>query len=223
MCGRYSNQLEIDFSNHNLKKSFTQKAKEQWKPSFNIAPTQNALVTTADHPDTVDLMRFGLVPFWAKDAKIGSRMINARCETVMELASFKPLFTKGKRCLVYADSFFEWKKIKSDKQPYRIKLIDREFFAFAGLWSKWVSPEGQDYYSFSIITTTPNELTKEVHNRMPVILTKEEEGIWLDKDQKPEDLLELLSPYPADGMLMYPVSRDVGNVRNNHPGLLNSL
>lgn len=222
MCGRYSNNKEIKFYESQMGLDFSE-TRIEWRPSFNVAPTQPAPVTTADRPGLLELMHFGLVPFWAKDKKISYSMINARQETVLEKAAFKPLFRQGKRCLVYADSFFEWKKVGEDKQPYRIKLIDRDIFAFAGLWSRWKDPEGLDYFSFSIITTTPNELTEEVHNRMPVILTREEEKIWLDMDQHPEDLMPLLTPYPADDMEMYPVSKAVGNVRNNYPELLNPV
>src|SRR5690606_31722464 len=110
-----------------------------------------------------------------------------------------------------------------EKQPFRIKLLEQEVFAFAGLWSLWKSPEGEDYYSFTIITTDPNELTAAVHDRMPVILSEQECKAWLDKDVKADDLMPLLNPYPADAMAMHPVSKDVGNVRNNHEGLLNPL
>ena len=123
MCGRYSNKKDLDFYRQDPDLEFDEKL--DWKPSYNIAPSQNALVTTADNPRRLELMHFGLVPFWAKDKKLGYSMINARQETILEKPSFKPLFTKGKRCLVYADSFFEWKKIGKDQQPYRIKLIDR--------------------------------------------------------------------------------------------------
>lgn len=221
MCGRYSNNKDKSFYNDQLGLEFSEKL--EWKPSYNVAPTQLAPVTIAEDPGSVELMHFGLVPFWAKDKKISYSMINARQETVLEKPAYKPLFLKGKRCLVYADSFFEWKKEGKDKQPYRIKLLGRDYFCFVGLWSGWTDPEGADYYSFSILTSGPNELTKEVHDRMPVILTKEEEKMWLDVDQNPDDLLSLLNPYPADDMEMFPVNKDVGNVRNNHSGLLNSV
>jgi len=221
MCGRYSNKKTLEFYRQDYQLDFSEKL--EWKPSYNIAPTQNALVTTADRPGTVELMHFGLVPFWAKDKNIGYKMINARAETVMDLKSYKPLFKQGKRCLVWADSFFEWQKQGKEKQPFRIKLAEEEIFTFAGLWSRWQSPEGEEYFSFTIITTEPNELTAAVHDRMPVILSPEGRSAWMDMDIKPDDLMPLLNPYPADAMKMYPVSKDVGNVRNNHEGLLNPL
>jgi len=221
MCGRYSNKKTLEFYRQDYYLDFSEKL--EWRPSYNIAPTQNALVTTADNPKGLEAMHFGLVPFWAKDKSVSYKMINARAETVLDLKSYKPLFKQGKRCLVWADSFFEWQKQGKEKQPFRIKLIEEEVFAFAGLWSQWKSPEGEEYYSFTIITTAPNELTSVVHDRMPVILAEEERQAWLDKDVKAEDLVPLLNPFPADAMEMYPVSKDVGNVRNNHEGLLNSL
>ena len=221
MCGRYSNKKTLEFFRQDYYLDFSEKL--EWRPSYNIAPTQNALVTTADNPKGLELMHFGLVPFWSKDRNQGFKMINARAETVLDLKSYKPLFKQGKRCIVYADSFFEWQKQGKEKQPFRIKLTEKEVFTFAGLWSLWKSPDGEDYYSFTIITTQPNELTSVVHDRMPVILTQEEQKAWLDKDNKAEDLMPLLNPFPADAMEMYPVSKDVGNVRNNHEGLLNSL
>lgn len=156
MCGRYSNKKDKASYHDEMGLEFSEKL--VFSPSYNIAPLQNALVTTADNPKMAELMHFGLVPF--QDKKMGYSVINARQETV----SFKPLFKQGKRCLVYEDSFFEWKKEGKEKQPYWIKLIDREVIAFAGLWSLFKEADNTDYYSFSIITTTPSNLTKEVHD-----------------------------------------------------------
>jgi len=219
MCGRYSNNKAIKEIEENLGFIISPRARN-WKPSFNIAPGQEAPVVTLENPRLIDLFHFGLVPFWAKDVKVGYKMINARAETLMERQSFKPLLTRGKRCLVFADSFFEWKREGKEKQPYRIKLNDRDLFAFAGLWSKWTDPEGHDYFSFAIITTEPNSKVKQLHDRMPVVLSREEEGIWMDPESKPEELISLLNPYPGDRVEMYKVSKELNKPSNNFPELL---
>src|SRR5207245_977678 len=142
------------------------------------------------------LLHWGLIPSWAKDTTVGYKMINARSETIMEKPSFKKPFQKS-RCLVAADGFFEWSVPVGSKSkiPMRITLQSREPFAMAGLWEKWKSPEGKEIRSFTIITTAANKVMEPIHNRMPVILSKESEDQWLDPESKPEKLLELLRPY----------------------------
>ncbi|SHN23410.1 Putative SOS response-associated peptidase YedK [Cyclobacterium lianum] len=222
MCGRYSEKQDLKKVEDQLKLRLSEKAKD-WKPSFNIAPSQLAPVVTSDDPDLMDVFHFGLVPHWAKDKKVGYKMINARSETLLEKPSYKPLVINNKRCLVLADSFFEWKKEGKEKQPFRIYIPDREVFFFAGLWSSWKDPEGETYNSFSIITTAPNNLMEKIHDRMPVILTREEEKLWLDPDQNPKDLLKLLNAYPADSMEAYEISKEVNKPGNNHPGILDPV
>lgn len=222
MCGRYSEKQDLKKVEDQLKLKLSEKAKN-WKPSFNIAPSQLAPVVTSDKPDEIDVFHFGLVPHWAKDKKVGYKMINARSETLLEKPSFKPLMLNNKRCLVLADSFFEWRTEGKEKQPFRIYLPDREVFFFAGLWSRWKDPEGKTYNSFSIVTTSPNKLMEKIHDRMPVILTREEEKIWLDPDQNPKDLLKLLNAYPADSMEAYEISSEVNKPGNNHPGILDPV
>jgi putative SOS response-associated peptidase YedK len=150
-------------------------------------------------------------------------MINARSETLLEKPSFKPLLVNNKRCLVLADSFFEWKKQGKEKQPFRIYLPERDVFFFAGLWSSWKDPEGEMYNSYSIITTAPNKLMAKIHDRMPVILTREEEKMWLEPDQNPKDLLKLLNAYPADAMKAYEISSKVNKPTNNYPEILDPV
>ncbi|MBD3630782.1 SOS response-associated peptidase [Cyclobacterium sp.] len=222
MCGRYSEKQDLKIIEDQLKLRLSEKAKN-WKPSFNIAPSQMAPVVTSEKPDEIDIFHFGLVPHWAKDKKVGYKMINARSETLLDKPSYKPLLVNNKRCLVLADSFFEWKKKEKGKQPFRIYLSEREFFFFAGLWSSWKNPNGELYNSYSIITTAPNALMEKIHDRMPVILTREEEKLWLDPDQNPKDLLKLLNAYPADSMEAYEISSEVNKPGNNHPGILDPV
>jgi putative SOS response-associated peptidase YedK len=222
MCGRYSVKQDLNKVEDQLKLRLSEKAKN-WKPSFNIAPSQIAPVVTSDEPDLIDVFHFGLVPHWAKDKKVGYKMINARSETLLEKPSFKPLMVNNKRCLVLADSFFEWKKEGKAKRPFRIYLPDREVFFFAGLWSSWKDPDGETYNSFSIITTAPNKLMEKIHDRMPVILTREEEKLWLDPDQNPKDLLKILKAYPADAMKAYEISTEVNKPGNNYPEILDPV
>ena len=156
-------------------------------------------------------MRWGLIPSWAKDPAIGNRMINARVETLAEKPAFRAALKK-RRCIIPADGFYEWQKLGKVKQPVRIILKSREPFGFAGLWEHWQSPEGEEVLSCTIITTEANTLLKAVHERMPAILTRDDEPAWLNPNaQDPEKLLSLLKQYPPDQMDFYPVSRDVNS------------
>ncbi len=188
---------------------------EVWRPRYNIAPTQAVIVVGDDGKRYLKAMRWGLIPSWAKDPSIGNRMINARVETLAEKPAFRAGLKK-RRCIIPADGFYEWQKLGKIKQPMRIVLKTREAFGFAGLWEHWRSPDGEEILSCTIITTEANELLKAVHERMPVILTRDAEAAWLDpKTQDVEKLLPLLKQYPAEEMEFYPVSRDV-----NSPGLI---
>ncbi|MEZ4687462.1 MAG: SOS response-associated peptidase [Bacteroidia bacterium] len=187
-----------------------------WSPRYNIAPSNLCPVKSMHEPDMLRLYRWGLVPFWAKDEKIGFKLINARAETLTEKPSFRNAFAKN-RCLVYADSFYEWKTEGKEKQPYRIQVDDGKVFMMAGLTEFWKSPEGKPVFSFTIITTSPNELMGKVHDRMPVILDDAAAGYWLDPGLSAGDAQSLLSPFPADAMSMVPVEKAVGNVRNDYP------
>ena len=188
---------------------------------YNIAPTQT-LVAIRQDEDERELFepRWGLIPSWAKDMSIGNRMINARCETVAEKPAFRAAF-KRRRCIIPASGFYEWKGKKSPKQPVHIHMMTDSVFGFAGLWETWKGPDGP-IESCTIITTEPNELTAEVHDRMPVILHSEDYLAWLASDDS-EELRGLLIPYPADEMTMEPVSRYVSNARNEGPECLNPV
>ena len=182
-------------------------------PRYNIAPSQDVLaVRQPDGRELVEL-KWGLVPSWAQDPKIGYRMINARCESVAEKPSFRSAFKK-RRCLIPADGFYEWQKRGKEKQPYFIHLTDDQPFAFAGLWEYW-ERDGEIIESCTIITTEANELMRPLHDRMPVILPAESHDEWLDSDnQAMEDLPSLLKPYPSEEMDAYPITTYVNSPKN---------
>lgn len=217
MCARFS----LSKAGTELTSMYEAKVIDPFEPSFNTAPGMNSAVITADRPGEIEQYHFGLVPHWAKDVKIGYKMFNAKSETITELPSFKPLMNKGKRCLVLVDGFYEWKTAGREKLPYRFELTNREVFAFAGLYSHWLNPTNQQWYrSFSIITTTPNETVGELHDRMPVILSKEEEKLWLTQDVPVKELLPLLDAYPDDEMKKFRVSKEVNKAVNNYADLI---
>ncbi len=218
MCGRFTQHNEEDEFEDRF--NFSNPAGIEFKKRFNIAPSQEVPVVVVEEDNRLlKLMRWGLVPFWAKEPSIGYRMINARAETVAEKASFKnPL--KKKRCLVLASGFYEWIKSpkKSTKTPLYFRLKSRQPFAFAGLWDEWKQPDSGKLLSFTIITTGPNELMKPIHDRMPVILKEEDESAWLDPELTDFDkLLPLLKPYPSDRMEAYEVSTIVNSPKNDVP------
>ena len=187
-------------------------------PRYNIAPTQDVLTITNDgEENAARFMRWGLVPSWAKDISIGSRMINARAETLAERPSFRVAFRR-RRCLVVADSFYEWKREGRRGVPMRISLESGEVFGFAGLWESWSSPEGRRILSCTIVTTAANEFLAPIHDRMPVILSRDAEPMWLDPDVRDTDALsELLTPYPSELMSAYEVSSVVNSAANDAP------
>jgi putative SOS response-associated peptidase YedK len=192
-------------------------------PRYNIAPTQPILAIPNDRPDQYDHFFWGLVPSWAKDPTIGSKMINARCETLAEKNAFKNAYRR-RRCLIPADGFYEW-KLNPDgksKQPMYVRLKSRRPFALAGLWENWQDAKGNELRSATIITTRPNALTKTLHDRMPVILAETDFKRWLDSSDHadPCDQDDLLVPYPAEEMEMYPVSRQVNSPRNEGAALI---
>jgi putative SOS response-associated peptidase YedK len=186
-------------------------------PRFNLAPGQEAPIVVNEGKKILRKMQWGLVPSWAKDPSIGSRMINARAETLLEKPSFRRLIGK-KRCLVLADGFYEWKKIHQGKVPMRFVLKNGEPFAFAGLWDVWSKPDGSKIQSFTIITTAANSLLKTVHERMPVILKDVDEDKWLDFDlNDPPSLMSLLRPFDSECMEGYEVSTLVNSPKNDSP------
>lgn len=228
MCARYT----LTRKQEEILKAFTASMMEPFAPNYNLAPTQNGLVITADEPSLVQPMHFGLIPYWAADTKLNIATLNARSEEVLEKKTYAPLITKHKTCLVLADGFYEWDRKSGKPLPYRFELNDRPLFAFAGLWSQWKSKDGsQVYKSFTIMTTKANETVGKVHDpkfRMPVILEQQDERLWLDKQLSPTDLLQLCVPYPDDKMKAYRVSTDVNAATvkgaiNNRPELMMPL
>ncbi len=205
MCGRYST-TNTDAAV--LRERFAvQHGLETFVPSSNVKPTQEAVVVTSQdgHRDLV-AMRWGLIPRWAKDATIASRTFNARAETVADKPSFRHAFRR-RRCLVPATGFYEWQHEGRRKVPYQFIVGDGEVFAFAGLYETWQSPSGENVQTYTIITTTPNDLVAPVHNRMPVILPRDTEAAWLDPQFEDTAYLQsVLVPYPADAMQMCPVA-----------------
>jgi len=178
-----------------------------FRPRYNIAPGQEvAVIFNRDGARGLAMMQWGLVPAWVKDPAIDNRMINARAETLAEKPAFKRLIGK-RRCVVPADGFYEWRKEGKRKVPMRFRLKTGEPFGFAGLWDSWRRPDGNELQSFTIITTDANEFIRPIHDRMPVILTQEDEERWLDLELKePAKLLSLLRPYPPRLMEAYDVS-----------------
>jgi putative SOS response-associated peptidase YedK len=192
-------------------------------PSWNVAPTDTLPVVRYDAKAgqrSLDMLRWGLIPYWAKDIRVGFANINAKAEGIESKPAFGKAFER-RRCLVSVDGFYEWKKTETGKQPYAIALADRGIMALAGLWENWRSPAGEWVRSFVIITTTPNELCAELHNRMPVVLKPEGWPVWLgEQPATVPELKALLAPYPSDDMICWPVSARVGNVRNNDSSLI---
>ena len=220
MCGRYS--LIADLGELARQYEFDGNI-EGFDKKHNIAPTQEVLTVVGGETRRAGLMRWGLIPRWAKDQKIARRMINARAETVAEKPAFRNAFRR-RRCLVLADGFYEWQRSGRAKTPMRVVMRSGEPFAFAGLWETWKDPAGNVIPSCTIITTTPNELLEPIHNRMPVILTRDAEDLWLDPNvDDPAALSSVLTPYPADAMDFYAVSPLVNSVANEGPELIARL
>lgn len=189
------------------------------RPRYNIAPTQDVLavrLNPAGEREAVQL-RWGLLPFWSKNEKIAYSTINARAETITTKPAFRNAYGK-RRCLIAADGYYEWKPEDGAKQPYRITLDPEQPFSFAGLWERWERAE-KVIESCTIIITSANDLTRDIHDRMPVILDPADYGRWLDGTAG----RRLLKPYPSEKMARYPVSRAVGNIKNTGPDLIGSI
>lgn len=215
MCGRFA----LEATGEEVASAFDLQETPQLAPRYNIAPTQPvAAVRLHPHSGARELTHFhwGLIPSWSKDHKIGSRMINARSETVAEKPSFRAAF-KRRRCLIPASGFYEWQKLASGKQPTYIHPKEAPMFALAGLWETWHSSDGGEIDSCTILTTSPNELMRPIHNRMPVILEPEDFEMWLDPGPSPTDALHLLRPFSPEKMATYPVSTFVNSPRNEGP------
>jgi putative SOS response-associated peptidase YedK len=216
MCGRYT----LEPVDQILERFDITGAELELEPNYNVAPTQHMPVVVRNSPNRLEFMQWGLIPFWAKDSKIGYKMINARAESVTDKPSFRKAFV-SQRCLVPASGFYEWKKTEQGKVPHFIHLKDEKLFAFAGLYDVWRDEDGREIQTYTIITTEPNELMEDIHDRMPVILRREGEETWIDPEIKDKVRLEsLLVPYPAEEMEAYPVSLMVNNPRNNNDSLV---
>jgi len=221
MCGRFARKS-------------TQKVLADWfgvgleempwfAPSYNVAPQSLQPVVRLERASgkrAISLLRWGLVPFWAKDAKIGFSTINARAEEAASKPAYREALKK-RHCLVPADAFYEWQRPDpKTKRPFAFALKSGEPYAFAGLWENWCPKDGDRLETFTILTTAPNEIMAPIHNRMPVILEPKDYDCWLDADDPATPPVDLLRPYPAERMAVWPVSARVGNVRNNDPELL---
>jgi putative SOS response-associated peptidase YedK len=214
MCGRYTLTTSVE----RLAAEFGFGASSvELPPNYNVAPTQEVAAVLSEGGDRrLELLRWGLIPSWADDPGIGSRMINARSETAPEKPSFRRAF-RERRCLIPADGFYEWKRTNGAKQPYYIRMQEGRPFAFAGLWESWSNDGGPEIRSCTILTTGPNALVGGIHDRMPVILPAGSYDAWLDPEAEKEELAPLLAPYPEDEMEAYPVSRFVNSPSNNDP------
>ncbi|SEQ85428.1 Putative SOS response-associated peptidase YedK [Virgibacillus subterraneus] len=212
MCGRYTllaDELEI------LNEFGIEQAIDSYQPSYNIAPGQNVLAIIHDgNEKRAGYLRWGLVPSWANDEKIGYKMINARSETAHEKPSFKKLMAQ-KRCLIVADSFYEWKRDGKEKQPKRIQVSDRKLFAFAGLWDKW-KQEDKELFTCTILTKEANDFMQDIHHRMPIILPENQEDEWIASGkQHPNEIHQFLQTVEAEKLNAYNVSSYVNTARNN--------
>jgi len=229
MCGRYSFAIEDALI---LERFGLRVRTAIYKARYNCAPTQNLAVIANDAPDTLNYFRWGLIPSWAKDPSIGNKMINARAETLVEKPSFKQAF-RSRRCLVPATGFFEWKRDRKDgacpvptacpvRTPWHIGMKNGDAFCFAGLWDRWVNTEGLIIHSFTIITTRPNDLVSQIHDRMPVILQRDDEQRWI-APHPDASLIDLLKPFPPEMMEAWPVSTMVNSPGNDVPEIMNAL
>ena len=212
MCGRFTLHSRLNL----LLQQFAIEAGPELNPRYNIAPTQQvSVVRNTNATRELVPLRWGLVPFWAKDSKIGNRMINARAETVASNPSFRNAF-QSRRCLVPADGYFEWQRPGNHKQPFYIRMEDGRPFAMAGLWERWHADQADSLETFAIITTESNSMTHDIHDRMPVILSPDAYEVWLDPEFTGKEALEsFLRPYESDEMVAEPVSTLVNSPRND--------
>ena len=220
MCARYTLKASPEI----VARLFELTRPLDFRPRYNLAPTQDAPIIVAD-PDggrTARFMRWGLIPSWADDPAIGHRLINARAETAADKPAFRSAF-RHRRCLIPADGFYEWHKAPGGKTPHHIHLHDNTPFAFAGLWETWRSPDGSSLETFTILTTEPNELVKPLHNRMPVMLGATDGAAWLDAKTTIDNLTAKLGPSSPESMQVQAVSRYVNTPAHDDPRCLESI
>ena len=221
MCGRY----KLTASWAEIHRLYDVTNSVNLRPRYNIAPTQDVLAIIYDGATKQrrgEMVRWGLVPFWAKDVKIGYHLINAKAETIAEKPSYREAFKK-RRCIIPADAFYEWQETgHSLKQPYAIAMKDRSVFGFAGLWEKWTDKaSGETIRSCTIITTEPNKLCAPIHNRMPAILDPADYEQWLGERATSNNALQaMLKPFPAKQMECFKIGKRIGNVKYDEPGLI---
>ncbi len=224
MCGRYTLHKKAD----NIAKRYkVASIPKDIHENYNVAPGQRMPVITEDEDGKrkIEVMKWGLIPVWAKDPKIGYKLINARDDTIFEKPMWRSVILK-KRCLIPADGFFEWKKLpggtKVRKQPFYIRPKQQDLFSFAGVWETWKDAEGLEWKTYSIITTDPNKEMKQVHNRMPVILHQDDESSWLSPSHNNDRgaIEALLRPWEDNGLELFEVSSDVNASRNNEAKLI---
>lgn len=222
MCGRYTLHTKSD----KLAKRFNLAKMPNIPANYNVAPGQiMPVIIQEENEPKLQLMKWGFIPVWAKDPKIGYKLINARDDGIFTKPMWRSVI-KRKRAIIPADGFYEWKKSidnsKTIKKPYYIKPKDQDIFGFAGIWEVWHDAEGKAWPSYTIITTSPNKEMKTIHDRMPVILHKEDEKEWLNPDNNDnQDLIEeLLKPYKNGGLEMYEVSSEVNFTKNNEQKLI---
>lgn len=221
MCGRFS----LSTTAASIQEHFSLPNIPVLTPRYNIAPSQNVAVVRQS-PETKQRelvkMRWGLIPPWAKDMKIGYSLINARAETVDEKPSFRPAFQK-RRCLIVADGFYEWSHEQKKKQPFYIRMNDASLFGFAGLWETWSDPGGSIIESCTILTTAANELISKIHDRMPVIMLQKNYDLWLSPDAKPSETRKLLQSIASAELTSYPISALVNNPKNDDPACIRKV
>ncbi len=217
MCGRYG----LIYPDQIPERFDIEGDMVDYDPHYNIAPGLSNPVVLALSPNHVELMRWGFMPFWGKSAK--DELINAKAETIAEKPTFKKAF-QFQRCIIPASGFYEWQRDGKEKRPFYIHLKDEKIFGFAGVYRVRKDDEGKEIKGYAIVTTTPNELMEPIHNRMPVILNKEDEHLWVSHDEtEPERLLTLLKPYPTEKMEAYVVSTLVNSPANNTPKVIEEI
>lgn len=219
MCGRYT--ITVTLEELIIRYELGETNIPFHQPRYNVAPSQQIPAIIHDgQSNRLGLLKWGLIPSWADDDKRGSSMINARSETVAAKPAFRDSFQR-KRCIIPADGFFEWVLTSGGKQPMRIVMKNRSLFSMAAIYDTWIAPDKSKVSSCSILTTTANSVVAPIHDRMPVLLNKQDEQLWLDRSlQSSELLLPLLKPYPAEEMEAYPVSPKVGNARAESPSFI---
>lgn len=219
MCGRYTLEFDNDFF-----KRFKTTNKIDFKPRYNVAPSYDMPVIVSHSPNTVEIMKWGLIPFWEEKKEKPHGLINVRDDTLIQKA-WGHKYLQHQRCLVPSTGFFEWKRTTDGKIPYYFHLTDRKYFSFAGMYSTYTQPSsGRELKTYTIITTSPNAVMEHVHNRMPVILKEEDEDAWLNPDTVEIDQLQnFLKPYAARSMSAYSVSKKVNSPAYDRADIIQEL